>query len=155
MISSAQWFVTHALFFSTEFAQIAAYSTQAILWPKRQSDPTFSIEAVRSQESQAVRKVASAIEFLDHWCKWRHKFVAVILKKLRHRTIDHDHIRKLKRNRIHMHATPYTRVILQIAWRHNPYDLLHARIFQWIRNLGLYISVLFEFSLSCCESVCR
>ena len=52
--------------FRTEFDQIATYSTQAILWPKRQSDPTFSIEAIRSQESQAVRKVASAIEFLDH-----------------------------------------------------------------------------------------
>lgn len=56
---------THFIF-STEFNQIAIYSTQAILWPKRQSDPTFSIEAVRSQESEAVRKVASIIEFLDH-----------------------------------------------------------------------------------------
>ena len=56
---------THYIF-STEFDQIATYSTQAILWPKRQSDQTFSIEAVRNQESQAVRKVASAIEFLDH-----------------------------------------------------------------------------------------
>ena len=43
------------------------------------------------------------------------EIVVVILNKLRHRTIDHDHIRKLKSNRIDMHATPYTRVILQIA----------------------------------------
>ena len=64
----------------TEFDQIASYPTPAILWPKRQGDQTFSTEAIGSEKSEAVGKVASTTELLDH--ANGQKFVAIVLKNL-------------------------------------------------------------------------